>query len=408
MTLRKRRPRNIRLLAAVASAVVATSVASGAYAAPLSSSPPTASPSIPGEPGKPGTPTTHDHASHDHGPKEYMLKDGRVLRTHGPDYESTALPAGDGAGYPVLRTTTPHMECVTDSTKPKIDLVFAYPHDATPMDPGTAAYEVRRMFTSFADAYGHNVWLRFRDRLGGYAMMKFRTRCDAYGKILVWQKKLSNVSVNTEDKDVFGRIVQGLRDGTPALKNRDAKYLVLYQDNKGCGGDGRALGRGEFYDDHYRSIHNANNGEYGIGAMYGVVYNCFGTNAGKGARTMAHELWHTMGAVMYDYKSTYPEPERYPNPAPNSDGKGHCTDGEDVMCGSPGSKTGTCNIAWGGVQDIDCYENDYFAWRGTERVEYLKSHWNTGDCYNRFLSFYDNGRRLCTTQYSRYPDKYQR
>ncbi len=333
------------------------------------------------EPGRPDTPA-RDRPTPP-GLRKHVLRDGTVMFTHGPD----VVAAGDGSGNPALRTEpTPHAECVTDLAKPKIELVFAYANDAQPMDGPTARFEVRRMFTSMADAYGHNIYKRWSSRMGGYALVKFRVRCSLAGNPTVHHIRLPNTPRGTTPSGgLFDRIVSDLR--AAGLRNPDSKYMVLYQNNQGCGWEKRR-GEGSIEWDDNASIINLNNGEYGVGASYGINYNCFGTNASKGARTFAHELWHNMGAVQLT--------------APKSDGRGHCLDGQDLMC----PNVEPFVIYYGGVQDVDCQENSYFAWR-TTATGWLAGKWNTGDCRNRFLSFYDS-RNTCVDVYRAVPSMYQR
>jgi hypothetical protein len=319
---------------------------------------------------------------------KHVTDDGSVLLTHA--YSDPAPKAGDTSGYPVLRTSTPHMECAGGTYKPGIFLVYAYAKDVTPaLTRDQATFEARRMFTSMADAYGHNVFLRFKDRLGGSAMMKWRVRCNSSG-IAVGYYRLTTASNATPQKDLFGKVISDLK--TAGLTNPDSKYMILYQDNRGC-----RPGQGQIEWDDARINNNKHNGQYGVGAMYAINFGCYGKTASYGAYITAHELLHNMGAVQ--------------KTAPHTTGGWHCRDALDVMCydddgTGPVTTYAACNRAWGGVDDLDCWEDDYFAWR-TTGGDYPRNHWNTGDCRNRFISFYDK-LNVCVKVYNSNPGFYQR
>jgi hypothetical protein len=61
-----------------------------------------------------------------------------------------------------------------------------------------------------------------------------------------------------------------------------------------------------------------------------------------------HELVHGMGGTQQT--------------SPNHDGTSpfHPRDESDLMAYG-GNTFGRCGITWGGVEDIDCYEDDYWA-----------------------------------------------
>lgn len=129
---------------------------------------------------------------------------------------------------------------------------------------------------------------------------------------------------------------------------------------------------------------------------YSVNYDCFYGNASFGAYIFGHELMHNFGAVQAT--------------APRHDGANayHPRDERDLM--AYGTNTySRCGISFGGVEDVDCGEDDYFGWRGTVvGSNYLSTHWNTGDCWNRFISFYDATGNYCQAEYNRSPSYYQR
>ena len=161
-----------------------------------------------------------------------------------------------------------------------------------------------------------------------------------------------------------GTTFQNVMDAARAAnyKNIKEKYLIFLDDTTSG-----SCGQGEVYLNDTLSTSNPNNG---TSPMYSVVWkNCW-----TGGAPM-HELTHNMGAVQ--------------NGAPDSNGRSHCNDGEDVMCyDDSGSAANTyyidpsCPTSAG--SRFDCNKDTYFDTQ-PESGEWLNTHWNVGSTLNRFL-----------------------
>ncbi len=343
-------------------------------------------------PVRPDTPTPT-------GLRKFVTSDGYVGFSHGADDLGTP-DAGDSNANPVLRSDTPHDECVSDNSKPKVSLVYAYPGDVTPLSSSDADFQVRQLWASAADAYGHNLNLRHSERNGGSSVISFRVKCGSLGPDVqptVYKTKLSNISRNTSFDGLFSKIIDNMRAN--GFKNADSKYLILWHDYNDCG-FGRAAGQGQLYSDTKNFYDNLNNGEYGAGSMYAVNYDCAFHNAGFGSQVFMHELIHTFGANQTS--------------SPNHDGANiyHPRDERDIMAYG-GNTVSRCGTLWGGVEDVDCFEDDYWAWWGHDGWpgSWISQNWDAGDCWNRFMTLLDSGGysgRFCGEEYRLRPGVYQK
>ncbi|WP_329081422.1 RICIN domain-containing protein [Streptosporangium sp. NBC_01469] len=132
----------------------------------------------------------------------------------------------------------------------------------------------------------------------------------------------------------------------------DRKYFMFTESTALCG-------TAQLYKDDRPGPENYNN----FATTYGRVDatpNCFGANA------FTHELGHALGAVQTS--------------APNSDGKGHCSDLYSTMCYG-GTPTWSCP-EWKSNLVPDCNHDDYFN-MAPEPGSYLDTHWNIAN--NDFL-----------------------
>lgn len=91
---------------------------------------------------------------------------------------------------------------------------------------------------------------------------------------------------------------------------------------------------------------------------------CWGIGR-MGALVETHELLHLLGSVLRN--------------SPNSDGRSHCLDMDDIMCFDGGNRVERCVAP---VELLDCGSDDYFA-IDPPRTSFLGTHWNTAD--SRFL-----------------------
>ncbi|MFN2625004.1 MAG: hypothetical protein ABR520_02830, partial [Mycobacteriales bacterium] len=144
---------------------------------------------------------------------------------------------------------------------------------------------------------------------------------------------------------------------TQGLNRNDRKYLVWMDSTVLCGIAG-------YYNDDRKTETNANNGTL-PGSVARVDSGCWGL-AGQGQSVEAHELMHTMGAVM--------------ETAPHATTLGHCTDDADRMCYEDGSpQTVVPNVCPPSNESLfDCRHDDYYD-TAPSSEEYLGTHWNAAD-----------------------------
>lgn len=132
----------------------------------------------------------------------------------------------------------------------------------------------------------------------------------------------------------------------------DRKYFMLTESTAICG-------VAQLFQDDRPGPENYNNYVTSYGRV-DATPNCFGANA------FTHELGHALGAVQLT--------------APNSDGKGHCSDLYSTMCYG-GTPTWSCP-EWKSNLVPDCNHDDYFN-MAPEPGSYLDTHWNIAN--NDFL-----------------------
>ncbi|MEU8238760.1 RICIN domain-containing protein [Actinoplanes missouriensis] len=142
----------------------------------------------------------------------------------------------------------------------------------------------------------------------------------------------------------FTSTIESLRD--LGYNRTDRKYLMFSDTNVYCG-------ISSYVADTRPTRGNRNNG----GPSYARV------DAGCWGSVMAaHELTHTLGAVLID--------------SPNSTGAGSCTDDHDLLCG-PDRSGKPMRAACPRTNEIrlDCGHDDYFS-TNPKRGSYLDTHWN--------------------------------
>lgn len=130
------------------------------------------------------------------------------------------------------------------------------------------------------------------------------------------------------------------------------KYLMFVDADNLCG-------IAQVYPDSTKASNN-NDGRF---PMYARVDSACWTSSYHSVA--AHELMHTLGAVMAD--------------SPHPSAAGHCTDEADVMCYVDGPGVVVKNVcpAWH-EQYYDCNHDDYFS-TNPPAGSYLATHWNTAD-----------------------------
>lgn len=149
----------------------------------------------------------------------------------------------------------------------------------------------------------------------------------------------------------FAELTKAVR--AAGLTRTDRKYLLYVDNGSGCGIAEQVL------DERPDGSNRSNAGNL-IGAVYAPCWN---------GVLVAHELTHLFGGVQ--------------NGAPNSSGRGHCTDKQDVMCYADGSgRAMTTPCPSGHAALLDCGRDDYFS-VAPAAGSYLARAWNTAA--NSFL-----------------------
>jgi ribosomal protein L24E len=141
----------------------------------------------------------------------------------------------------------------------------------------------------------------------------------------------------------------------------DRKYLVWMDATNLCGIAG-------YYPDDSTGTGNLNNGN-SPGLIARIDSGCWGL-ASQGESVEAHELMHSMGAVMPT--------------APHATEFGHCVDSSERMCYADGtllSILSVCPSSHGAY--FDCNHDDYYS-TAPGPGNYLATHWNAAS--NSFLS----------------------
>jgi hypothetical protein len=279
---------------------------------------------------------------------------GSARCTHGPD---PAPPGVDvrqrrslsdlAASLPprALFATSPTaalVPCIGDGTSgARVQAVYAHP-------PGTPSRynQIAPMIKTWA-AQVDETYARSAAETGGTRHVRFvTTNCEL---------SVLNVTARADSVDhTFSDLVD------LGFKPANRKYLVWMDANEICG-------IGESYNDSRPGQANKNNGATGIPAMMARVdEGCWGeyTNLARGS-TEAHELTHTLGAVLGD--------------APHATDYGHCWDAYDVMCYEDGPGTELENVCSFTHQVLlDCNYDDYFN-TNPPAGSYLATHWNTAN-----------------------------
>jgi hypothetical protein len=295
------------------------------------------------------------------GPCGYLYQvdmPGPARCTHGPDPAPpgvdvrTRRPLSDLiASLPprALFATSPTaslVPCIGDGTSgARVQAVYAHPQ-ATPDRLSQLAPVIKTWAAQVDETYA-----RSAAETGGTRHVRFVTaNCDL--SILDVVARADSVDHTFEDLVAKG------------LKRNDRKYLIWMDGNDICG-------IGESYDDSRPGQSNKNNGPAGIpGMMARIDQGCWGeyTDLARGS-TEAHELTHTLGAVLGD--------------APHATQYGHCWDAYDVMCYEDGPTTVLQNVCpFTHQQLLDCNGDDYFN-TNPPANSYLRTHWNTAN--NQFL-----------------------
>jgi len=264
------------------------------------------------------------------------LPDGTTMLSHGPDKAPALEPAGDAPSLAAVGTA---VTCAPAGSYRALVLYLRAPGVA---DQYSARVGTIRGYIQQMQDHLYNESMEFG------VTSSYRVACDANGQVTV-----RNVALSTSAQDL-GAVTNDLK--AKGYNSTFEKYIMIYE-RSGCGG---GVAWAETND--ALTVNNRAN----QGPSYGVSWGFCGYG------TVMHENAHNMGAVM--------------NSAPNTSGAGHCIDDRDVMCYDDGGpRAGQLRIVCNDREHFDCGHNDYFH-PNPPAGSYLATHWNIGNCMNRFIS----------------------
>ena len=294
--------------------------------------------------------------------------DGRALCTHGPDpappgvdFRVPQPPATPGrpngllfpdppGDAPTKAAAQPGIGCYGDGQDGnRVEAVYAFPADHP--DRYNQMLPSIRQWAAETDA----VFQGSAAQTGGTRRIRFVT--DGNCNLVVDRVALSAHGSDNLDTTIAELAAQG-------YNKSNRKYLVWMDASELCG-------IATYYEDDRPTADNFNNGRAGVpGSVARIDSGCWGL-ASRGQSVEAHELMHTLGAVVAT--------------APNSTVNGHCSDTDDRMCYADGSPLLVLRAVCGADQEalFDCNHDDYFN-TTPPAGNYLATHWNTAN--NSFLS----------------------
>lgn len=305
-------------------------------------------PAAPGAPGRAPWPVDDPSCA----PLEVVIVDGIGSCTHGPD----PAPPGVDASVPrpiessrpmdaSAETPTVPLPCYGDGTSGnRVQAIYARPADRADR-AAQVVPAIRRWAGDVEAAVSVSA-----SRTGGIRHVRWVTAADC--TLSVEQLTLSS----TGDDSIGNTIAELAAQGHA---RPDRKYLVWMDSTVLCG-------IANFFLDDRPEQTNANNGvPQARGSVARVDSGCWGLGS-RGQSVEAHELIHTLGAVMPS--------------APNSTSLGHCTDDSDRMCYEDGSPLIRVRTVCPSADEalLDCGNDDYFH-TAPPSGSYLASHWNTAD-----------------------------
>lgn len=281
------------------------------------------------------------------------LPDGSVTCTHGDDDHFGAHVAADGQAPTALRRQP--VQCFGDGTD-GYRVSVLYVHAAGTPDRGARlAGDIRRdveqveamVVDSAADQ-------------GGRRHVRWETEAAGIG----CRVRVRSVAVPGSELGDLTSTIRAL--GQRGFARADRRYAMYVDHDRYCG-------IATVPRDAKPGPDNSTNHRTGYAR---VDRACWNRGDSGGYATMAHELFHTLGAVLPD--------------APNATEGGHCRDEWDPLCYDDGSGQPTRIVcrAGGGQGDshrrqLDCNADDYFA-VAPPRGSFLDRSWNTAD--SAFLS----------------------
>jgi hypothetical protein len=308
---------------------------------------------------------------------EIVLPAGGVMCTHGPDPAPTGIdytkpfdpakprrvgllfpePQMAGAGTPASASGPPRARCYGDGTSgDRVQAVYARPAN----HPDRYAQVVGSIQQWAADMDA--VFQASADKTGSVRHVRFVT--DPGCNVIVDNVVLSNNGADNLEATTTELAAKGY--------NRfDRKYVVWMDATELCG-------IAAYYIDENPGQSNFNNGVTGVpGPVARIDSGCWGL-ASQGGSVEAHELMHSLGAVMPG--------------APHASPAGHCDDGSDRMCyldGTVVTLLSICPTPAGAI--FDCGDDDYFNPR-PPAGSYLAQNWNSAN--SAFLATTDGTPKL--------------
>ncbi len=308
---------------------------------------------------------------------EIVLPSGGVVCSHGADPPPKGVdpsqpfdpakprraglivpePEAPGRGTAAEATGPPRARCYGDGVSGnRVHAIYARP--ANRPDRYAQVVDYIRQWAAEMD----EVFQASADKTGSIRHVRFVT--DAVCNIVV-----DNVVLTSRGDDTFGMTISELV--AQGYTRYDRKYVVWMDSTVLCG-------IGEYYLDEDPSQENFNNGIAGVpGSMARIDSGCWGY-ASEGQSIEAHELMHSLGAVMPG--------------APHSSPAGHCDDDAELMCYDDGTVLALLSICPPEYESVfDCGDDDYFN-PTPPAGSYLASHWNSAS--NSFLSASDGIPRV--------------
>jgi len=308
---------------------------------------------------------------------EMVLPSGGIMCTHGADPPPKGVdpsqpfdpakprrvglilpePAAAGGGTPASASGAVRARCYGDGTSGnRVQAIYARP--ANQPDRYSQVVGSIRQWAAEMDA----VFQASADKTGSVRHVRFVT--DPGCNIVVDNVVLSNSgadNLETTSAELAGR----------GYNRFDRKYVVWMDATELCG-------IAAYYVDENSSQTNFNNGVTGVpGPVARIDSGCWGF-ASQGESVEAHELMHSLGAVMPG--------------APHSSPAGHCDDGADRMCyldGTVVTLLSICPAAAGAV--FDCGDDDYFNPK-PPAGSYLARAWNSAN--SSFLAASDGTPKI--------------
>ena len=277
-----------------------------------------------------------------------QLPDGSVTCTHGDDPHLGDHVAADGTTVAPLRTAPP--QCYSDGVDGfRVSVLYVHATGA-PNRIDHVADDIRRDVAEVEAMVVDSAAAQ-----GGRRHVRWETEAAGTGRPV----RVRTVAVPPPDLEDLLSTVTALADR--GYDRADRRYALYVDDDHYCG-------IATMPRDEQPGPDNAANRRSGYARVDRACWNRGDTG---GYATMAHELFHTIGAVLPD--------------APHATRGGHCTDEWDPLCyddGSGGHMWVRCRSGGGSAdvfnRQLDCGADDYFA-LAPPKGSFLATRWNTAN-----------------------------